>query len=351
MAATPRNKTIDILKGWAIMLVVLGHLELTPPGIKVWIYSFHLPLFFFCSGLLFKPGRYGRFADFLRARLRGIVLPYVTLGIFVWVLVKLWEAFLAWRYAAPERMFWDPGYLFAALALNFRLHNYYYDMWFLNTLFVSELLFYGLMRLTRGKWQALLALSPVFALVQALVSRHIRGAVWSVDLAPACLSFLCLGGAVRQFGPRAKALLAPRLFPPALALNLALGLVHYARIDERVDLYSGVVGSPLLFWLAACAGIWAACAAAAWMGSMRITEFFGRGSLIVYAFQQKLMIRVAEELSAFLAERSSLAADPSFRWVFVFLTALLLSAGMIVFIRRFCPWMLGKPVRRGQDAA
>lgn len=44
---------IDVLKGIGIILVVLGHLN---PGIylETWIYSFHMFLFFFLSGHIFK---------------------------------------------------------------------------------------------------------------------------------------------------------------------------------------------------------------------------------------------------------------------------------------------------------
>jgi acyltransferase len=45
---------IDIAKGITILLVIVGH---TLIGYKVndYIYAFHMPLFFICSGLLFKP--------------------------------------------------------------------------------------------------------------------------------------------------------------------------------------------------------------------------------------------------------------------------------------------------------
>ena len=40
---------IDLLKGIGIILVLLGHLPIN--GIMhMLIYSFHMPLFFFCSG-------------------------------------------------------------------------------------------------------------------------------------------------------------------------------------------------------------------------------------------------------------------------------------------------------------
>ena len=46
----------DILKGIGILLVLLGHTEQLPLHTKMYIYAFHMPLFFFLSGVFFKPG-------------------------------------------------------------------------------------------------------------------------------------------------------------------------------------------------------------------------------------------------------------------------------------------------------
>ncbi|MEO7862090.1 MAG: acyltransferase family protein [Nitrospirales bacterium] len=52
-----RNKTVDIAKGLGILLVVFGHnwIVLHEKGelFRV-IFSFHVPLFFFLSGIFFK---------------------------------------------------------------------------------------------------------------------------------------------------------------------------------------------------------------------------------------------------------------------------------------------------------
>ena len=50
-----RIEYLDIAKGIGMILVYIGHCRI--PGdnpLFQWIYSFHMPLFFFISGLLFK---------------------------------------------------------------------------------------------------------------------------------------------------------------------------------------------------------------------------------------------------------------------------------------------------------
>lgn len=59
-----RDKTVDILKGFAILLMVMGHFLAAATShldggvahngwlVGQWIYSFHMPLFFFLTGYL-----------------------------------------------------------------------------------------------------------------------------------------------------------------------------------------------------------------------------------------------------------------------------------------------------------
>lgn len=342
MAERPRDNTIDILRGFAIILVILGHITLTPKLLEAWIYTFHMPLFFVCSGLVFSVERYPGYGAFVRSRLKSIVLPYVSLGILLWILVKIWEAFLARYYGMPELSVWDPGYLLAALCLNFRLHNYYYEMWFLCTLFVAQLLFYFIAKAARGR-RYLLPLTAVAGVaLEALITRRVKGAVWSVDLVPVGMAFLSLGYWLRQAGPKLKKHARIWQLPLALAANLGFGALNYHLSGGRVDLYTDVMGNPALFLLSACAGCWAAYVAANWMGSMKITEFFGRNSLIVYVFQGKLTIPIAVETGKWLSWRSELAADTSFQWVYVTAVSLLLSAALAWALPKYCPWLLGK---------
>ena len=55
MVAQARNHTVDILKGFLILMVVLGHVllgTLQDNVLRYFIYSFHMPAFFFISGYL-----------------------------------------------------------------------------------------------------------------------------------------------------------------------------------------------------------------------------------------------------------------------------------------------------------
>ena len=67
--AINRLSELDILRGIAIFLVVFGHITHIAE-LRNYIWGFHIPIFFFISGLLFKPDKYNSFNDFLRNKIR-----------------------------------------------------------------------------------------------------------------------------------------------------------------------------------------------------------------------------------------------------------------------------------------
>lgn len=78
-----RNKSIDIMKGIGVLLMVLGHLgSVCPDYLHSWIYSFHMPLFFFCSGFFARECR-SRYdvAHTIKRRCRSLFIPYLVYAV------------------------------------------------------------------------------------------------------------------------------------------------------------------------------------------------------------------------------------------------------------------------------
>lgn len=72
-----RIEWIDVAKGMAIFLMVCGHTSI-PENLSNWIWSFHMPLFFIVSGMLFYPERYNSFVAFEQKRCRTLLLPWLV---------------------------------------------------------------------------------------------------------------------------------------------------------------------------------------------------------------------------------------------------------------------------------
>ena len=71
---------IDYCKVFAIFCVILGHMSINSYALN-YIFSFHMPLFFFISGYLYHYK--GDFLPFFEKNVSTILLPYYYLNILV----------------------------------------------------------------------------------------------------------------------------------------------------------------------------------------------------------------------------------------------------------------------------
>ncbi len=79
-----RIQYIDIAKGIGILLVVLGHNDMNyyHPLLHRFIYAFHIPLFFFLSGIFFNPQR--EFKTLLKKRFDGLIKPLIFIVLLIY---------------------------------------------------------------------------------------------------------------------------------------------------------------------------------------------------------------------------------------------------------------------------
>ena len=72
----------DILKGIGILLVLIGHTEQLPSSVRELIYAFHMPLFFFLSGVFFK---LRSFREVVSKGLRQLIVPWLFFVVVLYV--------------------------------------------------------------------------------------------------------------------------------------------------------------------------------------------------------------------------------------------------------------------------
>jgi len=149
-----RIEYIDIARGIGILLVVMGHndVQLVSPYLHKLIYSFHMPLFFFMSGLFFKSNQ--PFLQLVQRRYSAVLKPYITAVLMIFVIsLSFSNVSLA---LATSRLFK------ATYANAFYLD--WVQLWFLPHLFAINIFscgFYWLVtrsRLPWLKWGLLLAI-------------------------------------------------------------------------------------------------------------------------------------------------------------------------------------------------
>ena len=91
---------LDLLRGIAICLVVLGHSFIVYPidisqigwckAVDSWIDTFHMECFFVVSGIFYKCSSFGLF---IKKKVERILIPYASFGILS-LLLHAWGGYL-----------------------------------------------------------------------------------------------------------------------------------------------------------------------------------------------------------------------------------------------------------------
>lgn len=81
MVMSKRIGWIDTTKGFCILLMVLGHYQLSPFWMKDLIYSFHMPIFFVMSGILASP-KYS-YWHYISGKFYSLFLPFILLSFII----------------------------------------------------------------------------------------------------------------------------------------------------------------------------------------------------------------------------------------------------------------------------
>ena len=124
-----RERWADILKGIGAILVVIGHLVLYEGNAKIYIYSFHMPLFFFISGYLYHHTK--GFKSFCIRKVKSLLVPYFVFA-FISIVVTY---FLEGIYLSKSEILTNYFFVNGSFAFNSSL-------WFLIIMFFVLILFY-----------------------------------------------------------------------------------------------------------------------------------------------------------------------------------------------------------------
>lgn len=294
---------IDIAKGIGILLVVLAHndLQAYAPFLHKVIYSFHMPLFFFLSGMFFRPEM--PFGELIQKRFDSLLKPYFFTLIFIY-------------FAAV--FFGNMGFPVAVSRLIKSLYANGFSldwvaMWFLPALFTINLtafVFYRLLGKTRA-WLRGLALLGMLSLGLLTLNAFmpfnlpifgktltLKGLPWSLDLALVAGFFFILGHEIKQLLPE-KFYASPWVLLLSAALALALLLIFPATIDLNTRQWD----SPLINSLEALAGIAFVLALArqlerapAWLGNF--FRYMGQISIILLIFHNPVQSYLTPKFDA-----------------------------------------------------
>lgn len=266
-----------------MILVVIGHINYANTGIKEWIYSFHMPAFFFVSGMMTNLSSYDNNPKlFICKHINRLVVPF-----FLWALV-----FAKFSWPNIAKISYGSYYCIShAGALT--------SLWFLPVLFVSILLMYLIHRCHISNLNRVFIIIATFAI--GFIIPHVKiGYPWSLNVAFVALGFMLLGHLLKTL------IFDTRMFivnkgKTGLIFCFVFLLVCFAftfvyifnNIDKGTVLMGNArYGNSLLFLLSSFSGILLTMFFSIFIDSIlngrdvRILSFIGQNTLCIFAIQK-----------------------------------------------------------------
>ncbi len=258
---------IDMAKGFAIVLMVLGHTYSVHADypFMVWIYSFHMPLFFLTTGILYglKMKKDGKLNLHFGSKCKTLLLPYVLYN----TLYQLLVGSLRVIGGAPAKE-----------TILLQLMNVVYlrgsAMWFLPVMFLASCLF---LATVNRKWVNIsVSAAALAAGVFLKTSNDFLAALLNACVG---LSFITIGFyAVDIFTTKRK------IVYPAVIFLLSLFPVF---VNKTVSIASRTFHNPLLYLLNSCAGTWVVyqlCMHLEKTAPGRLLRYWGANSIKILCF-------------------------------------------------------------------
>jgi len=153
--ASERIRWIDALKGLGIILVVLGHTTISEP-LSIWIYSFHMPLFFMISGYLYDQRKNITIKRFVWMRMKSLLIPWLFFS-FISIIFSYFSDIILYKKSNMLKLL-VTFFCGKGVAVNLPL-------WFLKVLFMVEICFFFIAKLKKKAYIVILLMSIMVSIL------------------------------------------------------------------------------------------------------------------------------------------------------------------------------------------
>lgn len=268
-----RRKSLDFAKGFAILLMLFAHTIPDVTGIKIFIFSFHMQIFFVICGVLMQK-KYGEerisaseFWKGFKKRLRQLAVPYLVFSLVLAFFYTILEAISGNRIEIASRLL---------RILSLRGID---SMWFIPVYFFAEVLMRGISVCPRWKLVSWILTGACFFFVVLFADRLPARELYRFLLRVAIgFSFIALGRFLERYQ------FVERIHPALALIMLAAGAV-LTRINGFSALGSLEIQNGVLFFLNAAIisiAILAFCSVLEKSGFKgKLLSFYGRNTIVI----------------------------------------------------------------------
>lgn len=240
-----RNTSLDALKGFAILLVMIGHVlilnEMNDPYVYRVIESLQMPLFImisgYLSGLCEPIDKFSQWKNIMSKRAFSYLVPF-----FTWLLLKQWDDLAR-------------GFINTMFQLD-------RGLWFLMTLFILTLVLYTAQVLSgsfrkMGKWQGFIGFCGAFGILSGVfvLQRILKITFLSPELTLRYIPPFLVGYLVSAYKDELIRICNKKLQLGLFLACLAIFVYRCANFDYQressliMQVAEGLMGSYVIFYL------------------------------------------------------------------------------------------------------
>lgn len=239
-----RIEWIDTLRGFAMFFVILGHAFVKRSNyIRKYIYSFHMPLFFFISGMTTK--KYDlTIKEFLKKKAKSLLLPYLCLNIFVLILKYI----LHFTLSIYNNLNLTDSFIYLLKGYSNSLPCI--QSWFIICLFVIEFLFFLITKYIKNDKYVGLTIVLVFILgyLYSVTGWNFL-VIWHIDTALVGLLFYYCGYLFMRHIEKYNKIITDNKSIIICVLLLVLGYILQS-INSKVSMNVNDYGNVFIFLIA-----------------------------------------------------------------------------------------------------
>ena len=282
---TSRLPLADILKFWGILAIVWGH-TLSGGAVRHYLYSFHVPLFFFVIGLYFKPPKMS-FGGFCLKKTISLLVPYFAFAIISVLIFAVLGKVASTSLGADVADFSLSTNLLEMLNGQCRANR---PLWFLPSIFVFYILCFGLTKLTEKLPNRVRTVIYVLVIICSAALCALNSAItkidalfWKADVSVFMLCFFMIAIMIRSLLARCTANWISLLL--GTSLLLLGGCCAFQ--NSVVSYLSNNYGNVLLFYVSSVCTVLGLCFISMFISHQNIQIF---NKTLVYVGQRTLPI-------------------------------------------------------------
>ncbi|WP_299212911.1 acyltransferase family protein [uncultured Aquimarina sp.] len=275
---------IDSVKGFAMFLVIYSH---NYPMMNNYFYSFHVPLFFFVSGIFHPNNDKTNTLNFIKKRFISIMIPY-----FLWAILLYVFWFLIGRhYGESERMNLSVLNNFIGIWTGQGGQSFMdwgIPIWFLPCVF-SMFVIYGLIKIINNKILEVILIA-ICAPLGYYMSYFFEWYIWSIDVALVGIVFYALGNYFKKLDI-------------SYVLLILFGLIHILLhfYNGKVDMYRSNYGNNIfLFYINAVTACFFYLQLFKKLPKLKLLAYIGKHTIVFLALQMRMLTVIKLFMMVFL---------------------------------------------------